>query len=323
MSEIIYEYLSNNPFYRLVSRSSSDSWNCISSYQDLKSTIYNTYLQKKEKSHFLLDEDRFSFFRFDISIDKDESMSIHELNKIIMDKCDLVKKEHHATGKKLMTIIDSIYIDGEEKKHIVGEKGHIFFRLYVIYLNTDIVHRFDSVYGDILQSENISIMPQSMNTALFLRDTLKKDNFLLLYIRENHVKAIKISHGFYDQMYTLNLGIDAVKKMYKDNGISNYRYKDYDFIEKNELAKQLVEETLEFYSEMLCKRLQDNYCSNTDVILISSMTRNGHFLERFNRVYSRLSNNYIVPFHRAQNLDTFNKTRDPEDMDILVTINGI
>jgi acetyl-CoA acetyltransferase len=38
-------------------------------------------------------------------------------------------------------------------------------------------------------------------------------------------------------MYTLNLGIDAVKKMYKDNGIANYRYKDYDFIENNELSK--------------------------------------------------------------------------------------
>ena len=114
-----------------------------------------------------------------------------------------------------------------------------------------------------------------------------------------------MTHGFYDQIYTLNLGIDAVKKMYKDNGIANYWFKSYDFIEGNELAKQLVQETLEFYGQLLCKRLQDKYCTNTDIVLISSMTQNGHFLERFNKVYSKLSNNYIVPFHRAQNLDTY------------------
>jgi hypothetical protein len=113
-----------------------------------------------------------------------------------------------------------------------------------------------------------------MYTALFLRNTLKKDNFLLLYIRETQVKAIKVVHGFYEHMYTLNLGINAVKKMYKDNGIEQYRYKDYDFIENNELAKQLVQETLEFYSQLLCKWLQDNVCSNNDIILISSMTKN-------------------------------------------------
>jgi hypothetical protein len=199
----------------------------------------------------------------------------------------------------------------------------VFFRIYIVYLNTDIIHQFNSVYGNFLEKDDVVLLPQSMHTTLFLRNTLKKDNFLLLYIRESQVKAIKVTHGFYEHMYTLNLGIDAVKKMYKDNGIAQYWYKDYDFIENNELAKQLVQETLEFYSQLLCRWLQDNFCTNTDIILVSSMTKNGHFLERFNKVYSKLSENYIVPFHRAQNLDTFGKNWEPEDMDILVALNRI
>ena len=292
-------------------------------HDKLKNVIYKTVWQEKQKKYFLLDEERFSFYRFDMHETKDSPYTIHELNAIVRKQCEQVKKKHHATGEKLLTFIDTIYVNGEEKQHLIGEQGDIFFRIYIVYLNTDVIHTFNSIYGDFLDKDEITLIPQSMHTTLFLRNTLKKDNFLLLYIRESQVKAIKVTHGFYEHMYTLNLGIDSVKKMYKDNGIGNYWYKNYDFIENNELAKQLVQETLEFYSQLLCKWLQDNFCSNTDIILVSSMTKNGHFLERFNKVYSKLSNNYIVPFHRAQKLERFGKNRDPEDMDILVSLNRI
>lgn len=325
MSHIIYEYLAtSHPYYRMVTIPRPWHVQAITLHQDLKTSIYKTIdYPKEEKKYFLLDEERFSFYRFDIHETKESPYTIHDLNDIVRLKCDQVRKKHHATGEKLLTFIDTIYVNGEEKKYLIGEKGDIFFRIYIVYVNTPAIHQFNSVYGNFLVRDDIVLVPQSMYTTLFLRNTLKKDNFLLLYIRETQVKAIKVTHGFYEHMYTLNLGIDAVKKMYKDNGIANYWYKDYDFIENNELAKQLVQETLEFYSQLLCKRLQENFCSNTDIILVSSMTKNGHFLERFNKVYSKLSNNYIVPFHRAQNLETFGKDREPEDMDILVALNRI
>ena len=45
--------------------------------------------------------------------------------------------------------------------------------------------------------------------------------------------------------------------MYKDNGISKYWYKNYEEIEENPFAKNLVVQTLEFYSDMLCKWLNE------------------------------------------------------------------
>jgi hypothetical protein len=47
-------------------------------------------------------------------------------------------------------------------------------------------------------------------------------------------------------------------QMYKDNGISKYRYKNYEEIEDNPFAKNIVVQTLEFYSNMLCKRINEN-----------------------------------------------------------------
>lgn len=51
----------------------------------------------------------------------------------------------------------------------------------------------------------------------------------------------------------------ALKQMYKDNGIVQYRYKTYDFIEQNPLARDLVKETLQFYSQLFCKRFNEKH----------------------------------------------------------------
>ena len=48
--------------------------------------------------------------------------------------------------------------------------------------------------------------------------------------------------------------------MYKDNGISQYRYKDYSEIQNNALAENLVIETLEFYSILFYSRLEEQNC---------------------------------------------------------------
>ena len=56
---------------------------------------------------------------------------------------------------------------------------------------------------------------------------------------------------------TINLGVNALMQFYRDNGISQYRYKSYEEIEQNPFAKNLVIQTLEFYSHMLCKWIKE------------------------------------------------------------------
>jgi len=153
----------------------------------------------------MLDESRFSFFRFDVFQTFEKKFSYQDLKDIIEDKCQATKKYNDVDGERIMVYIDSIYINGEEKKHVIGESGEIFFRLYIVYLNKKTMNIINSVYGNLLDVSNINILPQSFHTLIFLRNNLKKDNFVLLYITEHSCKAIKIQNGFYHAVDTLNL----------------------------------------------------------------------------------------------------------------------
>jgi len=275
----------------------------------------------KYHHYFMLDESRFSFFRFDIFQKFETTFNFQDLKTIIEDRSQSTKNHNDVDGERIMVYIDSIHINGEEKKYVIGESGEIFFRLYIVYLNKQTMNSINSVYGNLLKQKNLSILPQSFHTLLFLRNNLKKDNFVLLYITEHSCKAIKIQNGFYHAVETLNLWMGSLKQMYKDNGIVQYWYKTHDFIESNPLAKNLVTETLQFYSQMFCKRFQEKNLTGTDVIVISPITKNVHFIETFNEEYKKMTNNYVVPFHHSEKLNTFGKVWEPDDMDAIILMN--
>jgi len=83
----------------------------------------------------------------------------------------------------------------------------------------------------------------------------------------------------------------------------------------------LVTDTLQFYSQLFCKWLLEKNFIGTDIIVISPITKNAHFIETFNEEYKKLTNNYIVPFHHSELLNTFGKEREPDDMDALILMN--
>ena len=322
MFYIRYEYLSESyPRFRVYKSREQEQILPYVLHESFANVVRQSELYPKYQHIFMLDESRFSFFRFDLYITKDRKMTLQDIKDLIHTKCEETKKQHDVDGERIMAYIDTIFVDGEEKKYLIGEQGEIFFRLYIIYINKKSLNTINSSYGNFFDVKNISFIPQSFHTLLFLRNSLKKDNFVLLYINESFCKAINVKNGFYQSVETLNLGIGSLKQMYKDNGIVQYRYKDYDFIESNPLAKGLVTETLQFYSQLFCKRLYEKNFIGTDIIVISQITKNVHFIETFNAEYKKMTNNYIVPFHHSEKLDSFNKTWDPDDMDALILMN--
>lgn len=322
MQHILYEFLSpSHPTFRHVSISKKNTIQIQTIHQNLHNTLLQARQKNEDTYNIMLDESRFSFFRFDIHHDTQKPMSIHDLNQIIDEKIQYIRKNLDAQGEKLISYIDTIFVDNEEKKYCIGESGHIFFRLYIIYIRIQALHACNAVYGNIMEAANVHIVPESLYTTLFVRNTLKKDNFLLLYINEWLCKAVHVKNWFYHTVETINMGMSMVKKMYQDRWISEYRYKPYETIEKNQLAKQLIVETLEFFCEMLCKRIIDKNMAWGDIILISPMTKNEHFIDVFNQAYNKLCHRFIVPFHHADSIDRFNKKWEAEDMDILILMN--
>ncbi len=320
--QVRYEYLSES--YPRFWVYSIQNWSEIHQYylhENLSQIAEKSYDYTKYKQVFLLDESRFSFFRFDIYFDCLEWFTIQHLHEITAEKIDYIERQTWVSWWFLSTHIDSIFINWEEKQHLIWESGSIFFRLYVIYIDYKSLNELDSVYGKIRENKNIKILPQSFYTTLFLRNNLKRENFFLLYISENSAKIIKISNSFYEWVKTLNLWVNALKQMYKDNWILQYWYKTYEDVQWNPIAENLVVETIEFFSTLFFSRLQEEWYVWQDVFLISPIIKNGHFMDVFNREYRKISDNYIVPFHYSEKLDTFGRQREPEDMDTLIYLN--
>lgn len=290
-------------------------------HESLPNIIRKSGEYPKYHHFFLLDESRFSFFRCDVSEEFAEPITIQMLNTIIQDKIKETRCTHNIDGTIVTNYIDTIFIDGEQKQFLIGQKGHIFFRLYIVYIGKQSLNTFNSTYGNVLDYKQIQILPQSFHTIFFLRESLKKENFVLLYITENYCKAISVRNWFYAGFDTINLGISSLKQMYKDNGVVQYRYKEYQTIEANPLAKSLVVDTIEFYADLLSKWIEEKGLSGSDVVVISPITKNEHFIEIFDKSYRKISNNYIVPFHHSDLLNTFERNREPEDMDSLVFVN--
>lgn len=280
-----------------------------------KSTEYSKY-----KNIFLLDEKRFSFFRFDVYVNVEEKYTLQTLQKLIEEKINGIKKEK-VHGDILYSYVDNIYVYWEKKNFLIGQKWEIFFRLYIIHVDQITINEVKRLYWEIKENPVITLVPQSFHTILFLTNWLKKENFLLLYITENYSKVIRVKQWFYDSVEVLNLWINSLKQMYKDNAIFQYWYKDYESIESNVLAKDLVVQTLEFYSQLFCKRMFDKWFLGNDVFVVSPIVKNGHFMEVFNTEYSKISNNYIVPFHYSEELESFGMQREPESMDTLIFLN--
>lgn len=322
MFYIRYEYLSeSHPRFRVYKSRDREQILPYILHESFADVVKQSEIYPKYQHFFMLDESRFAFFRFDIYLSVEEKFTLADLKEIIDEKTSTTKKHHDVHGEMIMAYVDTIYVDGEEKKYVIGEKGEIFFRLYITYLNKQSINTINSVYGNFFEIKNMTFVPQSFHTLLFLRNSLKKDNFVLLYIHETICKAISVKNGFYESVESLNLGMSSLKQMYKDNGISQYRYKDYNFIEVNPLAKSLVAETLQFYSQLFCKRLLEKNLIGNDIIVVSPITKNVHFIETFNEEYKKLTNNYIVPFHSSELLNNLGKEWEPDDMDALVLMN--
>lgn len=322
MLQIRYEYLSES--YPRFGVYKVQEWEKIQQHilhECFSKIIDKSFEYPKCQHTFLLDESRFSFFRFDVFLEVEDNFSIQKLHEITQEKMDLVELNQWVGWKFLTTYIDSIFVNWEERKYVIWESGQLFFRLYIIYIDTKTLNQFNSIYGKIRENPNIKILPQSFHTTLFLRNSLKRENFLLLYITESTAKLIQITNSFYESVNVINLWLNALKQMYKDNWISQYWYKDYNEIQENALAENLVVETLEFYSTLFFSRLEEQNCVGNDIFVISPIVKNGHFMEVFNRKYREYTNNYIVPFHYSDKLDTLNREWEPDDMDTLIYLN--
>ena len=214
MLKVRYEYFSES--YPRFGVYKIQEWEKIQQHilhEWFSKIVDKSFDDKKSQHTFLLDETRFSFFRFDIFLDLEDNFSIQQLHDITKEKMDKIETNQWSWWKFLTTYIDSIFINWDEKKYVIWASWQIFFRLYIIYIDIKTLNDFDSFYWKVRENTNIKILPQSFHTTLFLRNSLKRENFLLLYITESTAKIIKITNSFYESVNVINLWLSSLKQM--------------------------------------------------------------------------------------------------------------
>lgn len=329
-----YIYYQNNcqkdPTFTRYKLANSRGVQKIIIHNSLKEMLYLSQKKLPNSLTFLLNDEHFSFFQFDIFREVDSPFSSQDLENIINEKKFHIKVEKNITAQFWVSYIDDIYVNSEKKSQLIGEKGVLMFRIYMIYIDDIYLNIFKSCYGKDLHK--ISILPQSLYSVLFIKHKMQRENFLLLYINETAVKCLDIKKGFYAQGSSINLGLDMLRQIYEEHGIIQFWNKSELEISENSLAFDFVKKGLTFYSQMLCKRLTEKWLKNNDVFLISSILKNGLFIDIFNTTYKKIedkiswqdnTNHYIIPFHRSSVLEDFWRNRKPNEMDVLVYLNRI
>jgi len=224
-------------------------------YENLSTIIENSTNYPKYQHIFLLDDQRFSFFSFEVEQEFSEKITLQDVQALINQKIEIANKE--TKEEFLFSHVDNISVGGVPKQFLIGEKGTVNCRVVLVYLNWKTCLELNDKYGNFHNQANLEILPESYQTISFLKTNIRNENFLLLYIRDSHCKGVVVEKGFYKQIENINLGVNALMQMYKDNGISKYWYKNYEEIENNPFAKNLVVQTLEFYAQTLCKRIEE------------------------------------------------------------------
>lgn len=184
------EYDTKHPKFRVVKFQKDVGLQQYARYETLSEVINQSFSYPHYHHYFLLDDSRFHFFRFDIYREVDTPFSIDEFNVIVQERLQYLKNQ--TKEELLFTNVDSIYVDGEPKKFLLGAKGQIFFRLYLVYINRNTLLEFNKTYGNLFHHKQLHIFPESFKTIAFLKRRLERDAFLLLYIKENSCKVIAI-----------------------------------------------------------------------------------------------------------------------------------
>ncbi len=278
-----------------------------------------SYHQKKESIVLLLDEDHFDLYTVDLDFCATEKITVRDVQLIVNERLGYIKTHYKAGGEKLYYLIDNISVNDQEKPYILGEVGTVHATLTFVFLQKRTANVIKSTFGR--DMSKIKIYPQSFYTVGYLKKSLRKPHLQLLYVFDEYAKVITLTHGKYTKCERIDLGVRMLKDIYKENNVLPYFFKSAAEIEMNEFAKWLVVQSVDFFVETLMRWMKEFVKPGQDLIIVSSLIWNTYFLDRLNQQYKKNTNGFIVPLHHTNDLHTFQRQRESDEIDVLTMLN--
>ena len=115
-------------------------------YEPLSNIIETTTQYPKYKHIFLLDDQRFAFFSYDINITSEEKLTINDVQALVQEK--LIQAEKETKEKFLFSHIESIIVNWEDKQFLIWESWEISCRIILVFLNRETCNIFNDRFWD-------------------------------------------------------------------------------------------------------------------------------------------------------------------------------
>lgn len=315
-------YENNDNIFELNMDISTDSFTKRINFCSFENYMKNH--QICSNNYYLLKEDRFNFYSVDIYQKRDTKFTIWDFKSVLEDKKQQFYKEHWRTSTLLFYDLDSIFIDWEKQKFVINQKWDIYFRLNMIFLDTQTLNLFKiNSWNKLNDEKKLNIYPSRYFTIKFIEKTLEKQDFNLFYIDQKSAKLLIIKNWFYRDYYNLNLWKDKLKDIFEDNSIQDLYYNNFSDISWNELKERLLKSSLEFYTDMVSKWLGESVWKWENIIFVSDLLKNKYFLDIFIKFYSKYVWWYILPFNYSNKLNTYHRKWLNDYVDILTCINSV
>ncbi len=284
--------------------------------------LFKEWKELNKSSIFLLDENFFSFFVFDIYENFENRITIKNLKDIVEKKKIWILSNYENSWTLLYYYIEDINVDGDFFDYVIGKKGKVFFRLKMVFLKKEI-DTLASICSGNNCFEKFSFYPQSIFTANFLKNKLKKKDISILYINEEFTKLVNFQKWFYHFVDEINFGLSSLKDVFKEKNILDFYYKSFSYEDINQFTENLIRDSLDFFSGLLVSWLKDLIPEGGKVFVLSKILDNEFFLEEFGKKYCESVWGFVLPFKTSDELKDFGRKWNYEEIDILTALNNL
>lgn len=277
---------------------------------DYKKLLSLVQKSSDKKKLLLLDENKFSWIVVPVVTHFDKACSLSDMKKVIDP---IFEKYRRHDTESLFYYVDGLRVDGQETEYYIGKKWEVTFSLHIVSMARDVRYDTKAILGD--QTNTIHFYPSSFFTLHHINKTLNKSTGTLLSLGEHHTKRIVFENGHCKGEEIIDLWWQVLKDVYTENTVEALFWANQEQIEANPYAKNLVEQSNEFYVDMLVRRLRS---TNTkwDLFFVSSLAENQYFMKQFTKKYQQYSLSFVVPMMHVKWLKTYGRKRSADDLDI-------
>ena len=267
---------------------------------------------------FLLDEELFELVRYPVEGMLYEPLKIEQLTNLIESKIREVKQQENIKGSILLYDIDHIRVDGEQSNYLLGQTGHLQRDIFLVFIKPSL-----ALSCPTLATEKPSpyIYPSSYFTVQFISKQLSIPSFIMVSFHEHTIKLILVKDWFYHNIHTLDRGINNLKQILISNNIIAYLSKSDTEIQHNSLVATILEDNMKFYINIVIDRLQDHNEGITSCIISYPEFKNNILYQTFIDTYQSRIGWYIIPNSIHHQLETYDRERQTNELDILTYLN--